>query len=119
QRLSAIEQIAQRTLETDFVVQGSHRELIGLLSFRDLSAMKEDLEPTKDFLVVQDLLSRKSYYVSEEDSLYEAMKYLTDFDFDKVPVVKMEDSKPHLLGYLRHQDVLQYYYRLGIQPKTA
>jgi chloride channel protein, CIC family len=116
QKMVEIEKITQQTQEADFVVQNSSRELIGLISLKDLSAMRDELEHTKGFLVAEDLLSRKPYYVSEEDSLYEAMRFLTDFDFDKVPVVKKEGAKHYLLGYLRYQDVLQYYYRLGIQP---
>ncbi|HCU24298.1 MAG TPA: hypothetical protein DF383_04700, partial [Deltaproteobacteria bacterium] len=80
----------------------------------------EDLKHTKDFLVAEDLLTRKPYCVCEEDSLYEAMKALSDLDFDKVPEAeKKAGGKFHLLGYLRHQDVLQYYYRLGLQQETV
>jgi len=113
-KLSDIEQITQQTKETDFIVQNSDGELVGLFSLKDLSAMKEDLEHTKDLVVAEDILTRKPYFVSEEESLYEAMRYLTDFDFDKVPVVRKEESKAQLLGYLSQQDVLQYYYRLGM-----
>lgn len=119
QTLIEIELITQKNSETDFIVQNSNRELIGLFSLKDLTVMKDDLEQTKSFLVAEDLLTRKPYSVSEEDSFYEAMRFLTDFDFDKVPVVRKEGDKTYLLGYLRHQDVLQYYYRLGIQQETA
>ena len=117
---SEIEAETQRTQQTDFIIENEQHELVGLLSLKDLAQLDEDLSESKAVMLAQDLISRKLYYVTEQDSLYLALKYLADSDFDKLPVVRKEDEEHlHLLGYLRHQDILQYYYRMGMQKSEG
>jgi hypothetical protein len=92
---------------------------MGLLSLRDLSQVDADLKESKELLVAEDLVSRSLFYLTESQTLYEALKYLMDSDFDKVPIVRMTQGQPHLLGYLRHQDILEYYFRMGLQHGPA
>lgn len=116
--LAELEEVTKTTQQTDFIIENESKILLGLLSLRDLSKVDEDVQASKELLVAQDLIARKLYYVRESDSLYLALKLLVDSDFDKVPVVRSDEQEPHLLGYLRHQDILQYYYRMGLQKET-
>jgi len=113
--LREIEKFTQETQQSDLIVENDQGKLVGLFSLRDLYPEEEDLIHSKDILIAEDLITRPLYYVTLENSLYDAIKFLTDSDFDKVPVVRKKDKEPELLGYLRHQDILQYYYRMGLK----
>ncbi len=113
--LRAIEAITQETHATDFLVKTGDDILVGLLSLRDLSQVDDDLNASKELLIAEDLISRPKFYLTEKNTLYEALKFLMDSDFDKVPVVNLQKDVPHLLGYLRHQDILEFYFRMGLQ----
>lgn len=113
--LQKIEKLMKDIQQTDFLVESEQKELIGIICMRDFAGQGFELKDSKEILVAQDLINRQLFYVTENDSLYRAMKFLTDSDFDKVPVVREEGEKLLLLGYLRHQDVVQYYYGIGLQ----
>lgn len=118
--LSRLEELTQEIHATDYIVENKQKQLVGLLSLRDLSQVDEDISESKGLLVVEDVLSRAPYYVSERDNLSQAMQFLVNTDFDKIPIVSADtpdEKKPRLLGYLRHQDILEYYYRMGLQKK--
>lgn len=117
--LGQIEELTHETHATDFLIKKEDGELIGIFSLKDLSSLEEDLGESKKLLVAGDLISRPLFYLSEENTLYDAMKYLMDSDFDKVPIVRLEDKRPMLLGYLRHQDILEFYYKMGLQHQVA
>lgn len=113
--LRQIEAITQETHATDYLVKKDDDTLVGLLSLRDLSQVDEDLQASKELLVAEDLISRPLFYLTEDQTLYEALKFLMDSDFDKVPIAKKEEGRIRLMGYLRHQDILEFYYRMGLQ----
>lgn len=119
--LVKLEALTQEIHATDYIVENEKHHLVGLLSLRDLSKLDEELSESKNLLVVEDMITRSIYYVTEQDNLFKAMQFLMDSDFDKIPVVKLEgeedEKHPALLGYLRHQDILEYYYRMGLQKR--
>ncbi len=116
--LPQILQQARKIQQADLIVENAQGLLVGLLSLRDLAPLRKELEHSQDLLVAQDLISRPLYWVKENDTLYEAMRFLGDTDFDKVAVLENKTQGAKLLGYLRHQDILHYYYRMGLQDSS-
>ncbi len=112
--LADIQKHTAKSHETDFIVATEKQQLVGLLSIRDLDNVDTNTEETTDTQLATDLISRQLISVSENESLYRVLKYVMDYDFDKVPVVAASDSNK-LLGYLRYRDILNYYYKMGLQ----
>ncbi|MDX1386803.1 MAG: chloride channel protein, partial [bacterium] len=117
--LGKIEDLTHETHATDFLIKKEDGELVGIFSLKDLSSLEEDLRESKKLLVAGDLISRPLFYLTEENTLYDAMKYLMDSDFDKVPIARVQNGRPYLLGYLRHQDILESYYKMGLQHQAS
>lgn len=114
-----IEALAESMEQTDYIIKNSLGELKGLFSLRDLSEISDEVKETRDLLVAKDLICRKLFYVTEDDSLYQALKYLMDSDFDKVPIVRKEGKSMQLLGYIQQQDIIKYYYKLASQHEKV
>ena len=116
--LHAIRHKAILSHETDFVIVNDHTELVGILSLKDFLGEHEDIEDVQNLCVAKDLVTRKSFFVTEQDSLYKALQYLLDSDFDKVPVVReavhVETGEPVMmfLGYIQYKDILRFYHTL-------
>lgn len=117
--LAEIEALTQQTHATDYIIASKDHALLGLFTLRDLT-LDQEFKTPRPVVPARDLIRRPLYYVTEEDSLYQALKLLMDTDFDKVPVVRKEDQVLRLLGYVRHLDILEFYYRMGLQhlPRT-
>ncbi len=111
--LGQIQKLMQTTRQSDFIVKNNEGFLVGLFSLKQFANLEEELKDSEKLFLIHDVMTPVTSYVTEEDSLYHAMSGLMDSDFDKIPVVKKEETKLKVLGYLRHEDVLQYYYKIG------
>lgn len=116
--LKEIHDIAFKTHETDFLIANEHGELHGIFSLKDFLGDDQHLSEVKELCLAEDLITRKVFFVTENDSLYKALQYLLESDFDKVPVVReavqIQGGKPLqvLLGYIQYKDILRFYHTM-------
>jgi chloride channel protein, CIC family len=116
-----IKKQARKVHASDFIVQDDNQVLLGILSLKDLEFEDEEDEDTtslNDVCVAGDMLHTETIYVTPDDTLFQAMKYLSAADFDKIPVIDNKKDKK-LLGYLRRRDILAFYNGLGEQPSDT
>ena len=108
--LTEIEAFAGESAEKDLLLKDESGELSGLLSLADLGD-RENLEHMRSFLVADDLVNRRTIYLSPDDNLISALEFFGEGEFDKLPIVETADSRDHLLGYVRYKDIIAFYRR--------
>jgi CIC family chloride channel protein len=108
--LAKIEAFAVDTGETDLILRNARGELAGLLSLNDLGD-REDLGHLGSLVVADDLINRRSVFLSPGDNLIRALEFFGDQEFDKLPIVEDIDGRPHLLGHVRYRDIIAFYQR--------
>lgn len=113
--LSEIERLTQETRQSDFIVTDQSGFLVGFFSLKQFVNVEKEEGEEAPVSLIQDVMSPANVYVTEEDSLYQAMSGLMESEFDKIAVVNKEEMGLKVLGYLRHEDILQYYYKIGVE----
>lgn len=113
--LQEIQELSAKSGTMDYIIENNEKEIVGVFSFKDKSGTEGELENLKGIVIAEELITRKLFYVTEDDSLYDALQYLVNSDFDKVPVVRKKDSKLLLLGYITYKDILGFYHKMGLQ----
>jgi CBS domain-containing protein len=108
--LAQMEEFAERTGESDLVLQNGEGELSGLVALNDVSG-REDLDHIGSFVVGHDLVNRRLVYLRPDDNLIAALEFFGDRDFDKLPIVEEQGERRRLLGHLQYRDILKFYRR--------
>ena len=113
--LSKIESFASETGETDLILQDSRGELAGLLSLNDLGD-REELGNLGSLVVADDLVNRRTVYLTPEDNLIKALEFFGEGEFDKLPIVEIVDGRKRLLGHVSYRDIIGFYQREHSSP---
>ena len=108
--LSKIEIFSSESGESDLLVQDDRGELSGLLSLADLGD-REELAHMSSLLVADDLINRRTAYLSPDDNLIRALEFFGEGEFDKLPIVDTSEGHDELLGYVRYRDIIAFYRR--------
>lgn len=99
---------------SDFLVKDDEDRLLGILSMHDMEFGDEVEHSGLDHLLLaKDMVHQKIAFVTPEDTLFKVMQFLTQTEFEIVPVVDIRHAKSKLLGYLTRKDVLKFYNSLG------
>lgn len=103
----ALREIILDTDGMDYPVVDEKGRLTGLLSFNDVRKvlLEDDLG---DLVVVGEIASRPHFVTTDED-LYSALLKFLDSRHDQLPVLGPEGGS-HILGMLRHDDVISAYH---------
>jgi CIC family chloride channel protein len=112
--LPEMERLSREVGETDLVVHDGHGRLVGLVSMTDLDlrgALRDSEEPS----LARDLVNRRTVSLTPEDDLIQALGFVADRNFDKVPVVRREPSGDVLLGHVSRRQIVDFYRRLNLQ----
>ena len=108
--LGEIESLASETGETDLLLENTQGELTGLLSLNDLGD-REDLEHLGSLVLADDLVNRRTVFLSPDDNLIRALEFFGEREFDKLPIVGSIDGQSRLLGHVSYQDIIGFYQR--------
>ena len=114
-----IKALARKLHISEFLVQNENQKLLGILTLHDLEfEEEEDLSGLDDLLLAEDMIHTEATALSPQDTLFKAMQFLTNTDFDRIPVVDDSKVKSILLGYLTRTDILKFYNELGEKRGT-
>jgi CIC family chloride channel protein len=108
--LVGIEAHARESGESDLILTNERRELSGLLSLTELDE-REGLEDLGLLVLADDLVNRRTVFLSPEDNLIRALEFFGDDDFDNLPIVDTSDDRNELLGHVRYRDIVDFYQR--------
>lgn len=108
--LAAIEAHAGESGETDLLLQNASGELAGLLSLGDLGD-REDFEQLGSLVLADDLVNRRTVFLSPDDNLIRALEFFGEQEFDKLPIVEISEGRKRLLGHVSYRDVIGFYQR--------
>jgi len=108
--LVKIESIAHETGESDLLLQDDTGELKGLLSLHDLGD-REDLEHLGLFVLAQDLVNRRTTFLTPGDNLIRALEFFGEAEFDKLPIVDDSQGRNELIGHVSYRDIIGFYQR--------
>jgi len=108
--LAAVESLAVEVGETDLLLQNARGELTGLLALNDLGD-REDLEDLGSLVLADDLVNRRTVFLSPEDNLIRALEFFGEREFDKLPIVEVVDGHRRLLGHVNYRDIIGFYQR--------
>ncbi|MCP5463943.1 MAG: chloride channel protein [Deltaproteobacteria bacterium] len=119
--LKTIREKARRLHDGEFIVKNDENKFMGLLTLHDLEfedgdVSDSDIAALDDLCVAEDMLHSKSSFLYPTDTLFKAMKLLSNINFDKAPVV---DTSNTLLGYITRKDILKHYNELGNQEEIV
>jgi predicted transcriptional regulator len=64
-----------------------------------------------ELLLADDLINRRTIYLSPQDNLIRALEFFGEREFDKLPIVESKDGHDKLLGYVRYEDIIAFYRR--------
>jgi CIC family chloride channel protein len=116
--LAQIESLASEAGETDLLLQNAQGDLVGLLSLNDLGD-REDLEHLGTLVLADDLVNRRTVYLSPEDNLIRALEFFGEVEFDKLPIVETVDGQNRLLGHVGYRDIIGFYQREHRSPDSG
>ena len=91
-----------------FVVVNEDNELLGIVSFHDLRTILYE-EELGDLVVAEDIATKDIIYVTEEDNLNQVLSKFSRKDLPALPVVKIENGKKKMLGFIHRGDVISKY----------
>jgi CIC family chloride channel protein len=115
--LEKIRAFASESGQSDLILQNERGELCGLVSLNDLGD-REDLDHLGTFLLADDLVNRRTVFLTPEDNLIRALEFFDEAEFDKLPIVDTRDGRKRLLGHVRYRDVIAFYQRDHEAPRT-
>lgn len=104
----SLREVILETDDMDYPVVDEEGRLTGLLSVNDVR--KVLLEDDLGELVVVGEIASKPYFVTTDEDLYSALLKFLDSRHDQLPVLGPQGG-PHILGMLRHEDVISAYHR--------
>ena len=101
--------------DTNYFPVYEGEKLVGVLSLKTVRPVlfEQDID---SILVVKDV-AMPLYTLTPEESLYSALIKFLRSGYTQIPVVD-ERSPDHILGYLRHEDVMMAYNKEIMQRKT-
>jgi predicted transcriptional regulator len=67
-------------------------------------------------LLADDLVNRRTIYLSPDDNLIQALEFFGEGEFDKLPIVETTDGRHKLLGYIRYRNIIGFYRREHDSP---
>ena len=108
--LARIEAFSAESGASDLLLLDDVGGLAGLLSLNDLGDRGE-LEHVSAVLLADDLVNRRTIYLSPQDNLIRALEFFGEDEFDKLPIVESTDGHEELLGYMRYKDIIAFYKR--------
>lgn len=108
--LARIEAFSAETGASDLLLLDDLGGLAGLLSLNDLGD-RAALEHVSELLLADDLINRRTIYLSPQDNLIRALEFFGEREFDKLPIVESTDGHDKLLGYVRYEDIIAFYRR--------
>jgi CIC family chloride channel protein len=108
--LADVESLANEVGETDLLLQDTRGELTGLLALNDLGD-REDLEHLGTLVLADDLVNRRTVFLSPDDNLIRALEFFAEREFDKLPIVEVVDGGHRLLGHVSYRDIIGFYQR--------
>jgi CIC family chloride channel protein len=103
-----IEAFSSESGERDLLLEDDEGGLAGLLSLDDLGK-PQDFEHASALLLADDLVNRRTIYLSPHDNLIRALEFFGESEFDKLPIVDSSDGTNKLLGYVRYRDIIAFY----------
>ena len=115
--LAKIEALSRETGEGDLLLQNDRGELAGLLSLNELGD-REDLEHLGSLVLADDLVNRRTVFLSPDDSLIRALEFFGEGEFDKLPIVEAAEDGKRLLGHVCYRDIIGFYQREHNSPEA-
>ena len=115
--LAKIEALSRETGEGDLLLQNDRGELAGLLSLNELGD-REDLEHLGSLVLADDLVNRRTVFLSPDDSLIRALEFFGEGEFDKLPIVEAAEDGNRLLGHVCYRDIIGFYQREHNSPEA-
>jgi CIC family chloride channel protein len=115
--LAKIEALSRESGESDLLLRNDLGELSGLLSLNELGD-REDLEHLGSLVLADDLVNRRTVFLSPDDSLIRALEFFGEGEFDKLPIVKTTDGEDRLLGHVCYRDIIGFYQREHDSPEA-
>ena len=103
----SLEDLSEKTHETDFVVNNKEGEYVGIISLRHIP-IRESNELIRNLLLMADVVEQDVPPVGPEDNLHAALEIIMRSDVDKLAVVK----EKRLLGYIQYKDIFAAYHRM-------
>lgn len=108
--LARIEALASENGETDLLLQNAAGELVGLLSLGDLGD-REDLDHLGSLVLADDLVNRRTVFLSPDHNLIDALEFFGEREFDKLPIVEEVGGRARLLGHVSYREIIGFYQR--------
>jgi len=115
--LVKIEALAHESGESDLLLQNERGELSGLVSLKDLGD-REGLEHLGLLVLADDLVNRRTVFLSPDDNLIRALEFFGEVEFDKIPIVQTSVGHNKLLGYVRYRDIIGFYQKEHSSPEA-
>ncbi|MCB1322799.1 MAG: chloride channel protein, partial [Leptospiraceae bacterium] len=110
-----LESLAVNLHASDFVVTDSAGVYQGMVSLKNVRLTSE-MATIRNLVTVGDVTDGSVLAASPQASLGQALKIITENEYDKVAVV---DPNTHrILGYIRYHDIFTVYHRHLNQPTT-
>ncbi|MDH5717356.1 MAG: chloride channel protein [Spirochaetia bacterium] len=106
-KVKNIFKIANKTHQTDFIVNDQNNKYKGIFSIRLLTS-KQKQEFSKSNLFITDYMNTLVPPLKLNNNLSEALESLLEHDTDKVAVI---DDKENMAGYLTFKDILRAYHK--------
>ncbi|MCH8233868.1 MAG: CBS domain-containing protein, partial [Bacteroidetes bacterium] len=85
-------------------------ELVGLLSLGDLGD-REDLDHLGSLVLADDLVNRRTVFLSPDHNLIDALEFFGEREFDKLPIVEEVGGRARLLGHVSYREIIGFYQR--------
>lgn len=108
---SSLTEVVNRVVQSPyphFVVMNDQRELVGVLSPRDLKASMDNFDVLKDVVIAADLMTTEVITLFLQDSLERALELFEKHRVSLLPVMLSRNSR-EVAGILRKDDLLQAY----------
>jgi len=104
--LKNLDRLSSKIQASDFIVVDEENKYKGTISLRK-NRLTDEYENLVDNLITIDDVAELTPTVRPQESLGKALKYIVDYDVDKVAVLDSDDS---VLGYLRYIDLFRMYH---------